>query len=697
MHPHGGWRTLLLFAAGCIVAALVPSLPGWKWIIALAAGSLLLLRPRRTRPAALFALGAVWFLAQAQWLLDRQWPEALAGEELAVRGTVTGMPEYRDQRLRFVLAPQGTEDGRSLPKRIRVDWYRPREYLRPGETWRMPLRLEPPHGRDNPGGFDFHRYLLAGRFGAVATVAGTPRRLAPSGHAGMVDRTRQRLAEILQAETTNREAAALKRALGIADRSAMPPELSERLRRTGTAHLLAISGLHVGMVAGLAAVLGGLLLGPLTLVFNGLDRRRLALVAGALAALGYAALAGFTLPTQRALVMLAAAVVAYLARRRIAPAHTVLLALVAVLLFDPLSVLATGFWLSFAAVAVLIWAFAWRTSEGKSAGVTGWAGGLLRAQVVIAAGLLPLNVGLFSQFVPGALAANLVAIPMVGLWILPALLAEMSGVMIGWPTGWIGDVGEQGLVALGGFLGWIDGLELSRQAVSGGGLATMILALGGAFWLLAPVGWPARWLGLPLMLPLLLPVPDRPDPGSLQARVLDVGDGLAVVIDTDGRTLLYDTGPGDGAGRDVIGRILDPVLARSGSSGIDRVIVSHAHRGHAGGLGSIRDRVPPDRFLASPALGQGEPCHRGQQWQWGEYRFRILHPGRELPDLGANSSCVLHVAGPGGSLLLAGGIDSAVKERLIRDDPDLRADVVVLSAGGHRRAASQAFFEQVSP
>lgn len=697
MGSDGGWRTLLLFAVGCMAAALWPTLPGWGPLILVALALPVVAWARPTRPLAAFALGMLWFLAQAQWQVDRQWPEARAGSEAMVTGTVAGVPEYRDGRLRFVFRLASAGSIEPLPARIQVDWYRPSEYLRPGETWEMPLRLDPPHGRDNPGGFDYHRFVLAQRIGALATVTGTPRRAAPSTAAGGIDRMRQRLAEILQAETTDRRAAALKRALGIADRSAMLPELSGMLRRTGTAHLLAISGLHVGMVAALSGLLAGWLLTPLAFVWRRLDRRRLAVAAGLVAALGYAAMAGFTLPTQRALVMLGAAAAAYLVRRRISPVHTLLLALVAVLLFDPLALLATGFWLSFAAVAVLIWAFAWRPVDGEGAGMAAWAGGLVRAQVIIAAGLLPLNIGLFGQFVPGALVANLVAIPMVGLWILPALLTEMAGIMLGLPTAMAGHGAEYGLVALTGYLEWIDGLEMTQSVVAGKGLVALVPALAGAFWLLGPVGWPARWLGLPLMLPLAFPVAERIDPGSLEAWVLDVGDGLAVVVSTSEGTLLYDTGPGDRAGRDVIGRLLDPVVARTGSGGLDRVVISHDHRGHAGGLGSVSGRVPSGRILGSVAAGADRPCRRGEEWEWGGYRFRFLHPGAALPDLGANSSCVLHIEGAGGSLLLTGGIDSAVKRRLAMDDPGLEADVIVLSAGGHRRAADAGFFAALSP
>ncbi len=689
----GGWRYLLLLAAGCVLAAALPLLPGWwgiSLLVLLVAGAMAW---RRTRLLAAFLLGMLWFLAHAQWQLDQQWPEERAGEVLEVSGTVTGLVEQREQGIRFEFRPdRGQTDG-DVPSRVQVNWFRPSLHVEPGSRWRFELRLNPADGRDNPAGFDFHRYLLSRRIGATATVRDESEILEDGGR-GQVSRLRQRLATVLQAETTRLDAAALKRALGLADRSAMAPELSELLRHTGTAHLLAISGLHVGMVAAIGALVSAVLLAPLVLVQRRFDRRRLALAGGLVAATAYAMLAGFTLPTQRALVMLAVVALAFFLRRATAPAHALLLALVAVLLFDPLAPLATGFWLSFAAVAVLIWAFAWRPADDESRGQ--WLSGLLRAQLVIAVGLLPLNVGVFQQLVPAAFFANLVAIPLVGLWILPALLLEMTGIALNFSTTLVSSAGEQGLVLLLGLLTWIDGFDFSHAPVAGGSWKVVLPAAAGALWLLAPRGWPARWLGVPLMIPLLLTRPDALGEGELELWLLDAGDGLAAVVRSNAEVLLYDTGPGDGQGGDMIGRELDGLLARLDVPSIDRLVVSHAHRGHAGGLGSVAHRLPADRIYSS-IDGVGQRCKTGMQWTAGGYRFRFLHPSAGLPDLGANSSCVLHVEGPGGALLLTGGIDASVESRLVQQFGGPPADVLVLAAGGHRRASDNEFLQAVSP
>jgi competence protein ComEC len=685
------WRALLAFAAGAILASLTPILPP---SVASALALPLLIGLVCWRRASLlpvaFLLGVAWFLFHAAWQLERQWPQDRAGELVTLTGTVTGLVESRGQGIRFEFRPDA-QPGQALPARIQVSWFRPTEPVQPGQRWSLPLRLEPPHGRLNPGGFDFERHLLAQRIGALGRVNGQPEWQETRIGAAVVDRRRQFLSEVLQSETTRADAAALKRALALADRGGMDPALSEMLRQTGTAHLLAISGLHIGMVAGIAALIGGWLLAPLVLVHARLDRRRLAMVSALAAAAAYALLAGWTLPTQRALIMLAVAVGALLLRRGLMPGHALLLALVAVLLVDPMAPLATGFWLSFAAVAVLIWVFAWRPAQ--DGGTWAWLSGLLRAQLAIALGMLALNVGVFGQLVPVALAANLIAIPLVGFWILPSLLASVGLILLDLPAGWLIQVTETGLVLLLFLLEHLHGLDGGHLRHAGGGLLAMVLALFGSFWLLAPSGWPGRWLGAFLLLPLLWPPRAELAPDELQLQLLDVGSGLAVLVRTAEDTLLFDTGPGDGEGGDAIGRTLPGLLSALGAAWPDRVVVSHAHRAHAGGLAS----VARGQTVFSSSADLGQPCHAGEGWQSGGYTFRFLHPSPALPDLGANSSCVLHIQGPGGSVLLTGGIDTSVESRLLLEQPGLEAQVLVLSASGHRRGTSAALLEQTAP
>jgi len=689
-----GWRWLLAWSLGVVLASLSPAVPGSGWVLAalVGAAALAVLLPR-ARVLVAFLLGGGWLLLHAGWQLDQQWPQGRAGEVITATIQVASIPEWQGETLRF--EARSPDAGSPLPDRIQVRWFRPDGYVRPGQRWSAELRMQPPGGRLDFGGFDYTRFLFSQRLGALATVRSAEPIAAPEGLLAALDRGRQYLAEVLAAESRSLTAAALMRALAIADRSALDEGTRDLLRDTGTAHLLAISGLHVGMVAMLFGGLGALLAGPLMLLFPGLDRRRFSWMLAILAASSYALLAGLTLPTQRALIMLAVVAGATLARRGLQPGHALLLAFASVLLLDPLAVLATGFWLSFAAVAVLIWTFAWR--PGPRSGGLAWLVGLLRAQVAIGVGLLALNSGLFQQLQWTGLPANLVAIPLVTFWVLPSLLVSLFLIALDAPAALMLRICEAGLGLLLEYLHWLVELGPSVSLRPPIGLGPMVLGMLGALWLIGPTGWPGRWLGAVLLLPVLWPDSvESLRPEQLEIRMLDMGRGQAVLIGTSDGWMLYDTGPGDEEGGDLLGRVLPLQLAAVGRRELTGVVVSNSHAASRGGLGSVLDWVDRDAVW-SPTNEFARMCSSEQSWHSGAYHFRFLHPSPALPDLGPNSSCVLHVRGPGGSVLLPGRVDTAVEQRLLAASDDLDADVLVLSAGGHRQASSSGFLDAVRP
>ncbi|OAB61945.1 hypothetical protein AY599_18360 [Leptolyngbya valderiana BDU 20041] len=689
-----GWRWLLAWSLGVVLASLSPAVPQWGWLLALLVGAVVLafFLPRARWPVA-FALGLGWFFLHAGWQLKQQWPEDRAGEVVTATIEVRSLPEWQGETQRFEARILEAESP--LPERIQIRWFRPDGYLRPGQRWSAELRMRPPRGRLDFGGFDYTRFLFSQRIGALATVHAATPLDAQTGGLAALDRGRQYLAEVLAAESRSLSAAALMRALAIADRSALDDDTRDLLRDTGTAHLLAISGLHVGMVAMLFGGLGALLAGPLMLLFPAMDRRRFAWVLAILAASTYALLAGLTLPTQRALIMLAVVAGAAFARRGLQPGHALLLAFTSVLLFDPLAVLATGFWLSFAAVAVLIWTFAWR--PGRRSGPGAWLLGLLRAQIAIGVGLLALNSGLFQQIQWTGFPANLVAIPLVSFWVLPSLLASLFLIALDAPAAWMLGICEAGLGLLLDYLRWLDEVGPGVTLRPPIGLFPMILGLLGSLWLIGPTGWPGRWLGVALLLPVLWPDSSLPlQRGQLEIRMLDMGSGQAVLIGTSEDWVLYDTGPGDEEGGDLLGRVLPGHLADAGSQALTRVIVSNSHASSRGGLGSI-DELARAVEIWSPTGEFGRTCSSGEGWQSGLHRFRFLHPSPGLPDLGPNSSCVLRIDGPSGSVLLPGRIDAAVEERLLLISDALGSEVLVLSTGGHRQASSAPFLDAVRP
>jgi len=690
----------LAFCAGVLGAAALPELPGTVGLILICASTLVLFAIRPLRPLAALPLGVVWFSLHAMWMQAEAWPDSRIGERVELEARVVGLPSWRDGRMRVELAPDRAARDAGVPSRVLADWFWPREWFRPGERWRLVLALEPPQGRHNPGQFDYHRYLLARGVGATAGIVAAER-VAPGDAAGAPDRFRQRFADWLQTTTVDLDAAALLRALAVADRAAMSPELNDQLRRTGTAHLLSISGLHVGMVAALGGLLAGLFLTPLGPVLGVPDRRRGMLLAGLILAGVYALLAGFTLPTQRALVMLLAGAGALLLRRSLQPGRALLVALVAILLLDPLAPLATGFWLSFGAVAVLLWTFAGRGGEG------GWLRGLVRAQIVIAIGLLPLNLGLFQQWAPTALLANLVAIPLVGFWVLPCLLLAIPLFAIGVPGPGISEgmaagliaAAEHGLKLLLLVLDQLRALEdlapiSSAAPMAAPGLLTLSLAAIGALWLLAPRGWPARPLGVLLLVPMLWPPSDRLEPGEFELLVPDLGDGQAVLVRTRESALLFGTGPGDGDQRALVEGTLAPLLRQRGVTAPDRIVVPVRHRAYAGGAAEARRRWPEAEFIGA---GQPLPCVAGQSWTLDRVTFRWLHPNATLPDLGRDSGCVLEIRSAAGSALLTGGISRNAVRRMRLTGRAAPVDALLVPAMGHRDALDDEWLAVLDP
>jgi len=263
-----------------------------------------------------------------------------------------------------------------------------------------------------------------------------------------------------------------------------------------------------------------------------------------------------------------------------------------------------------------------------------------------------------------------------------------------WPAAVVLAVCEFGLELLLAWLRWLVDLRPPSLWSGQAGVLTLVAAWLAAIWALAPRGWPLRGLAVLGLLILMWPRPERaPAPDELVVELFDVGNGLAVLVGTRDEWLLYDTGPGDGQGGDALGLLLPSRLARLDRPAPDRLVLSHRHRSATGGVGSLPDALDDQRIYA-PLESLGQPCLAGTTWTSGRYRFRFLHPTPGLPYLEGNSSCVLHVTGPGGSVLLVGRIDQQVERRLMAD-PDLRADVLVLSDGGHRRASSAAFLESL--
>lgn len=660
----------LALALGIALSALLPALPALHWFWLLPFLPLLLWRSGGWRPGLLLvALGFFWGMACGHWQLAHRLPPAYQDTDLTVIGTFVGLPDHDPRRERVLMAVESlqTPEGKPLPlplRHIRVSWYGG-PTLHSGERWRLRLRLKRPRGFVNPAGFDYQLWLMRQHVDATGYVRAAPenRRLSPA-NARSLSHWRERARNWL-IEHPSLKHPALLSALLVGDRSGLSEAQWALLTETGTNHLLAISGLHVGFVAVLGFVLGA----GLGRLFNLGLCGGVASVTGHVLALGlafgYSALAGFSIPTQRALIMVVVAQVALLCRRRVRAMDALSLALLAVLMVDPLAVFDNGFWLSFSAVAVLLLAFGGRRSGGKGARPAALRR-LFEAQWVIFVGLLVPLLLLTGEATLLSPLANTLAIPIVTLLVVPWLLGAVAVSPLMPAVGsWGLWCADRGLELLLWWLERFDPLRsqaLVHPTVTG---ATLTLALLGVVLCLLPRGLPARWLGLPaIVLALALPGATAP---ALRVTMLDVGQGLAVVVQTPDHSLVYDTGPAYSDRMNAGSAIIAPYLRGLGVSRLDSVVISHRHDDHAGGFSGLSREIGVERLWAGEPsrLAGAKSCHRRAQWRWNAVHFRFLHAGFPETPNANNHSCVLWIHYRDQHIVLAGDIEREVEWRLV--------------------------------
>lgn len=704
MRAHGVVFLAPLFLAGVLAVQWWPALPARPWLAAAAAASLVLAwRIPRTRAVTLVILGMAWAAWCGSRAMESRLPRELEGRDILVTGRVAGLPQLRAEATRFVFdVESATLGSESTPVsgRIRLAWYAAAGHAVPAmescSHWRLLVRLKRPRGLVNPGGSDGERSALEQGIAANGYVRADPaNRLL--GTAVCIDGWRASLAADIAHRVEDDHAAALLRAFAVGDTRGLSRQDWTVARANGASHLIAISGFHIGV----AAVAGVWLARLLYLFCPGLGLRAPRLQAEALAALlfagFYSALAGFGLPTVRTLLMIAVIALARCLRRAATPWQSLAAALFALLLVDPLAVLSAGFWLSFAGVGFLMLCL---SNRGK-----GWRGflrELVMAQVVMAVALTPLALWFFGEASAVGVLSNLVAVPLVSFVVIPLTLAGMTLLVLAPPLA--GPV-----LALAGRFAQAQWWLFERMAgwpgAHGYGIDVqpwaLWLALVGAAWMFLPRGVPMRWLGAVLFLPLAWPPVERPDPGGFRLWMLDVGQGLAVVVHTRGHVLVFDAGARFPSDFDMGDAAVLPSVRALGLPAPDMLVVSHADNDHAGGMATVAAAYPSATVLAGEPERTpvpGAPCRIGQAWTWDGVRFRMLGPrGAADAVRGNDRSCVLLVQGRGGRALLTGDISVQAESGLaeaVGEGPPL---VLQVPHHGSRTSSGKALVHGLSP
>ena len=721
----------------CAAAAGLALLAVWGWRGALA-------RPASRGAAWLDSASVICLLAacalagagstgwRAHERMAQQLAVELEGADLLLTGVVASLPQVGPSGTRFVFEVESAQRAGvavampgQVPERIALGWYRnerdeadlidpladPRADLRAGQRWRLPVRLKRPHGAMNPGGFDaelwwWEQGLRATGYVRVAAGKASAEKLDERvGY--LIDRARQAIRDDIQRHISDPRIAGVIAALVVGDQAAIEREDWDLFRNTGIAHLMSISGLHVTMFAWIAGLGVGWAWRRSTRLTLWLPAVMAGRWGGLVVATGYALLAGWGVPAERTLLMLACAVILRSLGMRWPWLLVLCLAAVVVTLFDPWALLQAGFWLSFAAVGLLLASEAPR--DDRTPAPSGWrqhlqgqVHGHLRGQLVATLGLAPLSLVFFQQLSVIGFAANLIAIPWVTLLVTPlALLGVLAA-----PLWVIAAWAVQALIAV---MSWMASAPMAVWTIPAAPLWAVIAGLAGAVLAVLPLPWRLRAAALPLMLPLLWPPVPRPLQGQFDAVVADVGQGTAVLVRTRKHLLLYDTGPQYSRDSDAGLRVLRPLLRARGESKIDLLMLSHRDIDHVGGAASLLSALPVKQIVSSLEAGHvltlrapHRRCEDGQSWAWDGVRFEVLHPTPAEHEAARKPnavSCVLRVIDASGrSLLLTGDIEAPQEAALItRYGAGLASTWLLVPHHGSRTSSTPAFLDAVHP
>ena len=682
------------------------------------------------------AFGAGWTGLLAHDRLSESLPAALEGRDLRLVGVVESLPDAVPRGVRFRLRVDSAQlpggERVVVPGLLAIGWYADDTdalpVVRPGQRWEFNVRLRLPHGNANPDGFDYEAWLLSEGVRATGYVRPGVQQKRDEfvpGFRAYVGRARDTLRERLRQSLPEAHYAGVIIALVIGDQRAVSQSDWEVFNRTGIGHLVSISGLHITMIA---ALFGGILRwlwrhsfftrANLPLL---VPAQKIGAAAGLLAALVYVALAGFGIPAQRTLLMLAVVAAAFWLGRIAAVSQVLCLAVTVVLLCDPWAVLWPGFWLSFVAIACIFWVSVGRAGVAGESGV--WVAeheaahlarlpGLrrvladaTRTQYAVTLGLVPLTMILFAQVSLIGPLANAVAIPLVSFLITPLSLA--GSIMPAPLSGWCLQAAHALVSVLAQWLSWLSEGSFAVWQAPRPDKLSFVLAMAGTLWLLAPRGWPMRWLGILAWLPMFMARPATPAEG-FWLTAFDIGQGNALLIETANHRLLYDTGPVYSVESDGASRVLLPYLRARGITYLDGLIISHSDTDHAGGAASVLKAVKLG--WTSSSLSENHPlqrqmpshvaCRAGQSWRWDGVHFEMLHPDGVHADAARPNarSCTLRIRYREHAVLLTGDIEAPQERALLaRVASQLQASVLLAPHHGSGTSSTPEFLAAVSP
>ena len=689
-------RYLVALALGAISLLVWPYLPPLSYVgLACLCCALLSIKWRIWLIPALLLLSTLWAVWQAQHALSLQVPHYLEDKPFKVQVKIEGLPDYTPFGLRVRVKPLKVISRVDYPLSDTMRWQlntAQQLNLRPEQIWQMTVSLRRPHGNSSAGAFDYQAWLLGEGVSAVGKV--TRAQLIAVASSWSIDEWRLQIRETFQQNLAQYPSFGVVLALLTGDRALVPDANWDLYAATGVSHLMAISGPHVMLAALATTWLWAKLLMLWPALFLRVPLQQLKLPVTLLVAVLYGLLAGLSVPTLRTLLVVAMMLLLTGFRKEIPPSRVLLFALVLIVLWQPLSVHLVSFWLSFAAVALLmLWS--------GMANVGHKIKQFVRLQLWITLALLPLTLGFFGLLSWLAPLANIVAIPIVGTLIVPMALI---GLGVGWLSSTLQDMCWVAAIhiiqGLNSYLTLLAQIPYGKQIWLLSASHLLFLSVALALWLL-PKGMLPRLLTPFLLLPVLFRWPSVAQ-GEAQLSIIDVGQGLSILIQTQHHALLYDTGANQNAGE----RIINRYLHWRGVQRLNGLMISHNDKDHTGGADALMQQFVPQQvwYSATPEGYQLPPktpqqlCVAGQRWQWDRVRFEVLSPiTGAYYDKDNNRSCVLRVSGEGFSVLLTGDMELPAETMLLKQGASLQSEVLVLGHHGSKTSSSEPFLAAVKP
>jgi competence protein ComEC len=674
-----------------------------------------------------FCMGFIWSVycacSLSSWFLNKE----NESKPILASGSISSLPspgrfgknfEFHLDKLRYQSSPSKIEYPNALirltsPEKLSLK-------LIPGDKWQFLVHLKRIHGVQSPGAFDYEAWAFQKGIRASGTILDSQSNilLSQAWHKNPIAKLRQALQEKILLHSPHSTTSPWLMALMIGERNGITQNDWQVLRNTGTNHLMAIGGLHIGILAGFAYSLASWLWRRFPALMFVMPAQQLASYAALLTVIIYSSLSGFLIPTQRASIMLTIFISTVLVNRKINPWNAWSLALFFVLIINPMSVLNESFWLSFGTIALILYGMSHRLSPSG----LWWKWG--RVQWVIGVGLIPLSLALFQECSLASFLANSIAIPWLAFTILP--LCFLSTLLILFLPSFASLLlllADKSLSLLWLILSWIAQLPFSIWHLAIPNNFILIAMITGFVLLLLPAGFSGRYFGLIWIMPALLYQVSQPKPGEYWVTVLDAGQGLSVVVQTAKHILIYDAGPKLDASLDMGESVVLPYLRMIKSNKIDSLVISHGDNDHIGGAQAILKNHPKTKVFSSvpdkmvkifDSLGmhpdkndlsvnesfnrQVNFCKANYTWIWDNIQFSFLYPFDYNSNLGNDGSCVLLIDNGKHKILLSGDIEKfAEKELLLRTPEKLKADMIIAPHHGSKTSGLKQFIAAVNP